>query len=44
LAADYPAAFGKSLPSRARLAIMVDTDNTQQETVSEFAALQVARR
>ncbi len=44
LAADYPAAFGKPLPSRARLAIMVDTDNTQQETVSEFAALQVARR
>ncbi len=44
LEADYRAAFGQPLPARARLALMVDTDNTQQSTVSEFGALQVARR
>jgi len=44
LVADYRAAFGRAIPSRALLAVMVDTDNTHQRTVTAFRGLRMLRR
>ena len=43
LAADYRAAFGEPVPGEARIAVMVDTDNTEDRVTSWYGPVRLLR-